>query len=587
MQSVSQVERATRAPKEETMAAETIDEAAKTGDGKESAAGAAPAVIQSKKPTKPRRAPAPHRIREISSSSSSRARSSTTTSSSNGEGEASGAPAVERKRPSVRFDESTLIQKSDKRKNDPRKIYIGKTSKAKMCLHLSIPVVVLAVLLFLSSEFDPTKSKGKPKKKQTAEESLRELMQQKAREAMDRRRKDPCALFLHTGSIPGTGWSFFAGQHYQKGDLLMESMSSSLLLLNRSDAGASSIQVPPYALLLKHHPALANAGGPLYTTTPPSTQNGASELPSSTNFQLRATRSIAAGEEIFVSYDAVLHSRHGDSFIDSILFDHIPLESDYRLADGIILDMLTTGHGNSKKKTTHYSSAGFRLLKRSVAKFNRRVAALLPENAQIAQDYSNASSSLPSYWAALRNRTLTSLQDDAAAVCVSNVVQQQKQQQQQDGNNSGGGAVWTIQRDVQKGDIVSTVPIHVQAVSSSSSSSSDSCAENENSDSSSQQECSAPSSSTRHQNCFGHATLPVRFCPLTNVVPLKSKDGDDDNANVEYRWKDSKMHKMSLRELFGASNKAAWNLVALKNLSAGQEVSTTKKINAQVLRVSI
>jgi len=560
----------------ETMAAEKVDEPEKAGESGEIASAPAAAAV-SKKPTTTRRAPASHRIHE----KSSRAAAKSNSTSNNGGGEPGAAPAV-RKRPSVRFDESTVIKnKSDKRKNDPRKIYMGKMSKVKVCMHFSLPIVAIAILLFFSMEFDPTKNSSKGKgKKQTAKEALTQLMQLKAQEVMGRRRKDPCALFLHTGSIPGTGWSFFAGQHYQKGDLLMESTSSSSsspLVLGIGDgSSSSSIQVPPYALVLKHHPALANAGGPLYTTTTPSTNEDASEL-SPSSFQLRATRSIAVGEEIFVRYDPVLHGHPQDDNNNSptsILFDHVPLESEYSLADGIILDMLTTSRGH-KKKTN--SGIVFQLLKRSIAKFNRRVAALIPENVQLAQGYNT---NLPSYWEALRNRTLTSLQD-AAAVCVSDVVVVQQQQQ---GDNNGGGAVWTIQRNVKKGDVLATVPIHVQLVSSISNTSRDSCTEADGKVSSSE-ECSASLSLLTHQNCFGHSILPVCFCPLTNVVPLRSKDGDDDDdANVEYRWKESKMHKMSLRKLFDPSNKAAWDLVALKDLSAGEVVSTAEQCSRSATR---
>lgn len=180
--------------------------------------------------------------------------------------------------------------------------------------------------MYLASDFDSSNENAQ--KTKSPKQAMTELLQQKAKEALGRRRKDPCAMFLHAGSIPGTGWSYFAGQDFQAGDLLMDASHEPRLELRSNssdDAVSSPMKVPPHALVLKHHPTLANAGGPLYYTT----TTTAKEAPS---WQLRATRAIAAGDELFVSYDPVLHDH-------SAFFDHVPRASDYRLADDITGDL--------------------------------------------------------------------------------------------------------------------------------------------------------------------------------------------------------------------------------------------------------
>jgi len=432
-----------------------------------------------------------------------------------------------RKKPSVRFDESAVNEYYKRKNNDPRKIYLGKVSKVRLCFYMSMPLVFLAFLLYATAGW------GDTKKSQEKRVSIAELLQQTAQAAMSRRRTDPCALFLHTGSIPGTGWSLYAGQEYQKGDLILE--TSQVLSLDDS-----SILVPLHALLLKHHPTLANAEGPLYAATSPPDSVG--EF-----FQLRATRFIAPGAEIFVPFDKLLHNNPH--------FDHIPMPNDYQLADEIISDMLTTStsaiSSSSNQKRKPLSSAHiFQLVQRSVAKLNPRVAALIPDNIQTAKDYDT---NAPSYWAALKNRTLVSLQN-APAVCVSDIQQQQ---------SSSNGRVWTTTRSVEKGNVLATVPIFVQPLCDSS---------NNKDDDATAEECRAPSSQLSH--CFGLATVPILFCPLSMNVHYELSGGslDEGAANVEYRWRNAKLPGLSLHKMSDLSKMIAWDLVALIDMQAGQEV---------------
>ena len=545
-----------------------------------------PTSTEKDKPTttsKPRRAPARHRIHELSSQSPNYS---------------SAEEAARFKKPTVRFDESTIVaaastkqknnDSSSRQKNDPRKIYMGKLSHTQACLYFSIPVIVIGLLLFLTADFENkgnnnsnTTSSRKPA---SAKITLTNLMQQKVKEAMSRRRIDPCALFLHPGSIPNTGWSYFAGQAYQKGDLIFEEQQqqrqfsqSQLLTLtlttttgndDKDDDGLEdSIRVPPYALVLKHHPTLANADGTLYL--PSNSKNQEEEVDSSLWRPLRATRYIEAGEEIFVPYHAMLH-RHSPTF------DHIPTISDYAIADGIIADMITTSRRTAPRSrktsaTQANAAVSFPLVKRSVAIFHPRVAALLPDRIPLHNYNTNESSA----WARLNNQTRTALQQSPTAVCVGDVVPRVLDDKNLDGGTTSTTTSWTVRRNLKKGSVIGTVPVHVQPTETRNV-----CAAvpDKESTGDAPQECR---SATTPIHCFGDESLAVRFCPLTHVsfLPRTSETAstsanDSTRYNVEYQWRERKMQRLSLQELLvGATHDLAWNLVALEDLTAGQEVS--------------
>ena len=445
-----------------------------------------------------------------------------------------GEQTTERKR-TVRFDESAAAKRdpaSSKRK-DPRKV-----GKANPCRDLCLLVGVIGFLLLITSGWKPTKTE-KEKPKGMDKMSLSDILQQRAKEVLSGARTDPCAMFLHSGSIPGTGWSYFAGQDYAEGDLLLE--SSLLLPLDHDDDDDEPMMVPPYALLIKHHPVLANAGGPLYTSSSSS---------SSSPFQLRATRSIAVGEEIFVAFDGTLHEHPWFS-------ESIPSVADYQIATAIIADMIGTANTNKKKTNT---ALVFNLLRRSVAKLNPRIASLIPDNIRTTSDYDTNE---PSYLAALKNHTLSSLQ--IQATCASDVVVTTA-------NGGASSSSWTTTRSFQKGDVLGTAPVHVRQLPPSATTCNNNDSENE--------ECRR-ASSPRWYPCYGHTRGSALFCPLE--IPLEppiSSGGDRSSAppNVEFRWRETSMLGMPLQELQLPSKMAAWDLVATENIAKGDEVSTKLRV---------
>jgi len=385
----------------------------------------------------------------------------------------------------------------------------------------------IGFLLVITSGWKPTKTE---KPKGMNKMSLAAILQQRAKEVLSGARTDPCAMFLHSGSIPGTGWSYFAGQDYAEGDLLLE--SSLLLPLDHDGDSDEPMMVPPYALLIKHHPVLANAGGPLYSSS------------SSSPFQLRATRSIAVGEEIFVTFDGTLHEHPWFS-------ESIPSVADYQIATEIIADMIGTANSNKKKANT---AVVFNLLKRSVAKLNPLIASLIPDNIRTTRDYDTNE---PSYLAALQNRTLSKLQ--MQATCASDVVVT---------NGGASSSSWTTSRSFQKGDVLGTAPVHVRQLPPAATT----CNNNNDSEN---EECTRAS-----YPCFGQTGGSALFCPLEIPLEPPISGGDPSGAlpNVEFRWRDASMQGMSLQELQLPSKMVAWDLVATENIAKGDEVSTMLRV---------
>lgn len=344
---------------------------------------------------------------------------------------------------------------------------------------------------------------------------MEELMKAMAVAAAKTRRKTPCDLFLDIGSIPGTGLSYFAGRDYERGDLLVEDVW--LLPMG------NNIHVSPSALMLKHHPLLANVQGTLHSHT----------SASAGTFKLHVSRPIAAGEELFVTYDAVLH-KHA-------FYDRIPSAADYDLAGAIVADAMRTVTDHKGKKQRSSAGSVLRLLKRSVARLNHSlIATLIPDVAPVknAKIYSAS-------LALLRNQTLLKLQQ--SGVCLDDV------RKAEDGAS-------VAMRSFQKGQVVTTTVTLLLVMKKSEGT----CAGLEG-------ECSA----TQQRNCYEHELENdlILLCPLTS--PTIKQAGDGDVANVEYR----RNNLRAARELIGIDESPAsgssimvWDVVALRNVAAGEEV---------------
>jgi hypothetical protein len=376
-------------------------------------------------------------------------------------------------------------------------------------------ICFLGILIFFSGKH------GRPRKEKEDIDvppppTILDKITKLAFEAAKKRRKEPCSLFLYTGSIPNTGLSYFAGRDYEAGELLLQDFSTFPL---------GSKYASPSALVLKHHPVLTNVQGILYFND---TNTGGS-------FQLRASKSIAVGDEIFVEYDASLHNHS--------VYNHIPCPSDYDMAAEIVRDALRSVYDHKTRDGTHICSMSpvMKLLKRSIARFNPMIASMLPTSSSTSKTFRNH---LPSV-AVLRNQTLVNLQQ--SAFCVNDI------QQKIDVNGSHSSI---MQQRVEAGTVVVTLPLYLMRTTEPG------VCEIEN-------DCIVT-----QNNCFEYGNISVTVCPLGPIIELVNGDDDVHSVNVAYRWSAHRAVQNFVMHEWSAFSTAvmAWDVIALRNIEIGEKV---------------
>lgn len=425
----------------------------------------------------------------------------------------------------VRFDESAdtktvkrtgrpPVSTGQQKHGSPTRIVIGKAHPLR---DLCIFSIFLGIILYSFSGVSHVSKKGEAKTlKPPANDPVAEALKTLA-ETLSSKRSEPCSVFVDRGSIPRLGMSFFAGEDFSTGDAVLSATAQQEMV-----AFNHTFRVSPFALVLKHHPVLFNVETVLYS----SSDSGADPLA----LQLTATREISAGEELFVQLDPLIHNM---SFWSSI-----PLAEDYAAAyeiayDAIEIAKLSTLPKSRRKRGSSPSSI-YGLLRRSVARFNTRVASILPGSQKEAHDILAVDSSMPSL--ALQNNTLNRLR--AQGSCLQDIIEQ------------SNGTVSTA-KNFKKGDIVAQVPvIALPGIRTEDG------------------ECA----SEAYVSCFPHPEY--RICPVLPAPPIAE---DTDEANVKWQW----MFQMRLNELgrtedWRSGNRHEWtvvNVVATKTIPKGTAVS--------------
>lgn len=368
------------------------------------------------------------------------------------------------------------------------RIVVGKANNIKR--DVAVFVVGFAFVFWLMSGLN---SLGKKPKGQPARMSLKETLNRMATSIIENTRKDSCDLFMDTSTL-GSTYTYFAGKDFQTKDVLLQ--TSLVLPLDETQT------VPAYMLMLKHQPGLANVESvPL--------PNGM--------FEVKATRPIHVGEEIFVTYDSALH--------DHAFFHDIPHPKDYEIAQKISMDAASALASKKKiartktKKTSH--GTVFRLLKKSIRHLNPNVAALIPTDLTQARLFSEVHAHHM-----LANKTLLALQREGT--CVDDVKEA------------------TLQRTVTAGQVVATVPLYVIPE----------C----------KQECQE-----FHQYCLRQENVSALFCPTSRTsIPISEE------PNVEYRWKNKVVVlQFNLNQIVDRAGMIALDIVALSDLTKGEPVRLT------------
>ena len=423
--------------------------------------------------------------------------------------------------------------------------------KANPLRDLMALVGIIAVLMMITMNFDITGTNDEKVFEDTDEErhdvvadTLNGMANSVARsvqslfekQTVRSKRTEECSLFLDRGSILGTGYTYFAGRRFSVGEVVISEAKSILPL------GVSSLA--SHAFLLKHHPSLANVEGVLFSND---------ETGDTSYFQLRAIRPIEAGEELFV--DIQKHPSTKFPKYESVFAD-IPSVEEYEIADAIIDDAILTARNmayvHRKKFFRIKKEVIFSLVHRSVHRVNPRVGALLPRTTRTAKDRNGVSSSI----LRLSNRTLQHHQFISS--CLDDIQVAVK------GDES---RTVKVTQSFKKGQVITVVPLYI----SSDLHDADSyCANIEE-----EEECAVASHPYVHY-CWSVSdpSVATRFCPLTEAIYLSHDKSSDNGANVELQWIEyDKLREASLTELENKPvGQVAWNLVALRDIEAGQEV---------------
>jgi hypothetical protein len=253
------------------------------------------------------------------------------------------------------------------------------------------------------------------------------------------------------------------------------------------EEGVSSLWLPPYALLLKHHPTMSNVE--LASTNPSWTMN-----PPNQPVMLIATQPIAPGQELFLPYP----QHPASSSALSSLFPTIPTLDQYHEADAIILEERITLKAKGKsvnRKREIEVGMGLRMTKNALSKYQPVIAALLPTLTDHLLQYRHPGAT--SVYQSLNNQTHESMA--GYGMCLTDV------------SNQGVST-----KAFEKGDRVLPVPLFVKRKGGTEQTCTDG-------------ECPAPNDS-----CLGRPGTFVLFCPLNSrVVEVTA---DPNQANAVYEW---------------------------------------------------
>ena len=418
----------------------------------------------------------------------------------------------------VRFPENDSASvKRPKAKPYSRRIVVGgkNNGKAKPLRDIGIFVAVLAVLLFLSRNFEMSSLPSDEDEEEIIPEDPFANKLNKIANAFAKfiqadmnsksYRNEPCDVFLRLGSIPNTGYSLFAGKKYTQEDMIPIPGLELSRWLSVTDRKGNSISVAPHGMLLKHHPNRSNVQGLLVT-----------EADLTQSVSVRATRDIREGEELYVDFQ-----HHPARYLNS-LFDYIPSTKDHEIATEIRRDVANTGkrlvQGKRKKSIRINPAPILSLIQRSMEKVRPQVAALLHHETM--------------YEPLLFQHKMSSFCPSDFVVADSTRVR--------------------TKYAVNKGETLTVIPLYHWNASS-------------------KQEGESESTDwTLHCASVDKGIKMDWFCPLTMSIQHLIRASDDFPYNVELKWTER-------NELHSRSDLYAWDLVAMANLAAGEEVSRCRR----------
>lgn len=403
-------------------------------------------------------------------------------------------------------------------RQDPRKIRLGK--KANIGRDLSVAFVVLAVLFYFTNDWSApqelkqdqrhTKSDHKKmiqEKYQAMKDSVARDMHEKIEST---RRLEACSLYLHKSSIPGVSRGIYAGKDYASGEVVLRTSTTTLGMVGK---GGEPLSISSYGFLINHHPFLANVQGP-------------GVLSAEGWIELRATRRLQAGEELFLPYDAHPASKVS---VGSML-ESIPKAEDYRKADEIMRDLKLTANrmrvSQGRQGILLDTSFLFSFTRRTISQFDPNLIHLIPGSRK--DDDSRPEG--PIALTALQNTTLYWLQ--AFGRCLDTIYVETP-----DDGVSVSDLAAMVNEDINEGMPIAPAPLFV--------------------------------SNETVAGSFSIAQTGYHLSILTNAAFAKN----DLEPNADIRWHDSEKRPSSLEEMLNApAGTFAMEIVALHHLSSGTKV---------------
>ena len=177
------------------------------------------------------------------------------------------------------------------------------------------------------------------------------------------------------------------------------------------------------------------------------------------------------------------------------------------------------------------------MVKRSVEKFNKKVAALLPGSSKALESRDLLASS--SAFSALNNKTISYL--EANGQCLDDVMAKPSSTRPLE------MGLFT-RRPVKKGNVIVPVPLYAKRRHGSCFANNDSC-----------------TAGTEGQNfvkhCFGHKDSSLLLCPLSSAAFIRPSHTDGDSmaeANAALKWSSrinvKNIHKVTVDDILVVSN---------------------------------
>ncbi|CAB9525253.1 expressed unknown protein [Seminavis robusta] len=400
-----------------------------------------------------------------------------------------------------------------------------------------------------------------------------------------------CTLFLGMSTIPWSGMSLFAGRDYAKGEVVI-SAAHFLPLYDSRDGSTYTLSLQQYVFLLKHHHLVANVDGTTFwNETDDNNDNN------HTDYSLRATKQIHAGDELFLPFTSHPHSKLPLDTTTTTnptgVFDDIPTQPEYDLAEEIIRDTLLSfpmkrGRIMVNDKEIEKTLV---LVYKVARKLNPKVLRFLPSTKRELDPWiSFIRRAEPFGKAALQEKSMNALEMNAQ--CMSHHNQNANRELLQHDGDSDVSLLATQQ--FLNGTTVFASPLLLLPLGRKNEARRCASVDHAVVDDD-QEECIMPpegeelveeegivvSQKQANKYCFQQAHLPFLLCPLSPAAMLITSSAGTEPPNVEFQWsrrikrRNTKALAMSPEQVAQEllySTKLFMEVVALREIQEGEKL---------------